>query len=163
MLNRRMKLIAVLVLVFVMLMGMVALAAYEPFKVELGLFNRLVIMSLLPTEGSFATLKIVRELQMELAPTEEESKLAGVMDDLLKGGVTVDPEKGWDKVEDKEIVFGDIAKGIIVKALKGLEDTEKLTQQHFDVYRWFVLEEKQEVIEVIGGEDSYNPNIEEGE
>ena len=44
MLNRRMKLTAVLVLVFVLLMGMVALAAYEPFKVKLGLFERLVCM-----------------------------------------------------------------------------------------------------------------------
>jgi len=147
-----MKLTAVLVLVFVLLMSMVALAAYEPFKVNLGLFNRLVCMSLLPPEGTFATLKIVRELQMELAPTEEESKAVGLHNDLLTGGVKVDPEKGWDKVEDKEIIFGDIAKGIIVAALEKLEKEEKLTQQHFALYRWFVLGEKQEIIEEKEGE-----------
>ena len=160
MLNRRLKLTAVLILVFVLLMGMLALAAYEPFKVKLGLFNRLVCLALLPPEGNFTTLKIVRELQLELAPSEEENKAAGLMPDLLKGGITVDPEKGWDKVEDKEIVFGDIAKGLIVKALKDLEEKEKLTQQHFDLYRWFVLGEKQEEAKV-DTEDIIE--IEEGE
>jgi len=137
-----MKLTAILVLVFVLLMGMVALAAYEPFKVKLGLFERLVCMALLPTEGSFATLKIVRELQMELAPTEEEYKLAGLKDDLLTGRINA--ELGWDKVEDKEIVFGDIAKAIIVSALEKLDKEEKLTQQHFSLYEKFIIGEKKE-------------------
>lgn len=145
MLRHRLNIIAG-VLIFVMLMGMVALAAYEPFKVKLGLFDRIVCLALLPAEGSYATLKIVRELQMELAPTEEESKAVGIMDNLLTGGITVDPEKGWDKVEDKEIVFGDIAKAIIVATLEKLDTAEKLTQQHFNLYKWFVLGEKQEEV-----------------
>ena len=148
MLNRRMKLTAVLVLVFVLLMGMVSLAAYEPFKVKLGLFDRLVCLALLPAEGSFVTLKIVRELQMELAPTEEESKKAGLVDNLLTGGVSIDdpddPEKGWDAVEPKEIIFGDIAKAIIVAALEKLDAEEKLTQQHFILYELFIEGKKQE-------------------
>lgn len=157
MLRRRLNLIA-LVLVFVMLMSMFAFTAYEPFKVKLGLFDRLVALALLPPEGSYATLKIVREMQMELAPSEEESKAAGIIDDLLTGGVQA--TLGWDKVEDKEIVFGDIAKALIVGALEKLDAEEKLTQQHFNLYRWFVLGEKQEEEKVVGGEDSYNPNIE---
>lgn len=143
MLNRRMKLTA-LVLVIVMLLSMVAFTAYEPFKVKLGLFERLVCMALLPVEGSFVTLKIVRELQMELAPTDEEVRLTGLKDDLLTGGVTVDPEKGWEAVEDKEIVFGDVAKALIVGALEKLDKEEKLTQQHFSLYEKFVLEKEEE-------------------
>ena len=144
MLNRRLNIIA-LVLIFVMLMSMVAFTAYEPFKVKLGLFDRLVCLALLPAEGSYATLKIVRELQMELAPDEEESKAAGVIDDLLTGGVQA--TLGWDKVKDKEIVFGDIAKGMIVAALIKLDKEEKLTQQHVSLYEKFVLEKKEEVKE----------------
>ena len=139
MLNRRMKLIAVLVLVFVLLMGMVTLGAEPYFKVKLGLFDRLVCLALLPAEGTFATLKIVRDLQMELAPTEEESALAGLIPDLLTGGITVDPEKGWNKVEEKEIIFGEIGKAIIVTALEKLNTEEKLTQQHFMLYELFVV------------------------
>jgi len=142
MLKRRLNIIA-LVLVFVMLMSMVTFTAYEPFKVKLGLFDRLVCLALLPAEGSYATLKIVRELQMELAPTEEESKLAGIRDNMLGSGGVI-AELGWDKVEDKEIVFGDVAKGIIVAALEKLNTEEKLTQQHFNLYSWFVEGKKQE-------------------
>ena len=144
MLNRRLNIIA-LILIFVMLISMVAFTAYEPFKVKLGLFDRLVCLALLPAEGSYATLKIVRELQMELAPDEEESKAAGVIDDLLTGGVQA--TLGWDKVKDKEIVFGDIAKGMIVAALIKLDKEEKLTQQHVSLYEKFVLEKKEEVKE----------------
>ena len=144
---RRKQSILALVLLMVMVFSVLSLAAYEPFKVKLGLFDRLVALALLPPEGSYATLKIVREMQMELAPTEEESKAAGIIDNLLTGGVTVDPEKGWDKVEPKEVVFGDIAKALIVSALEKLDAEEKMTQQHFNLYKWFVLGEKQEVIE----------------
>ena len=131
-----MKLTAVLVLVIVLLVGMLALGA-EPFKAKLGLFDRLVCLSLLPPEGSFATLKIVRELQMELAPTEEESKLAGLQDDPTSGGVQA--VLGWDKVELKEILFGEIGKAIIVTALEKLNEAEKLQQQHFLLYEMFVV------------------------
>jgi len=149
MLNRRLNIIA-LILIFVLLMSMVAFTADEPFKVKLGLFDRLVCLALLPAEGSYTTLKIVRELQMELAPSEEESKAAGVIDDLLSGGVQA--TLGWDKVGDKEIVFGDIAKGIIVAALEKLDENEKLTQQHFNLYKWFVLNVKQEVKKIKEGD-----------
>ena len=147
MLRRKQNLTAIiLVLVMVMVFSITALAADEPyFKVELGLFDRLVCLALLPAEGSFATLKIIRELQMELAPTEIESKLTGLKDDLLTGGVSA--TLGWDKVEPKEIEFGEIGKSIVVKALKELNDAEKLQQQHFNLYNWFVMNEKQELIE----------------
>jgi len=143
MLNRKLKLIT-LILCIVLVVGMVVYAVYEPFKVKLNLFERLVCMALLPAEGSFVTLKIVRELQMELAPTEEEIALAEVKDDLLTGGVTA---KNWNAVEDKEIVFGDIAKALIVSALKKLDEAEKLTQQHFSLYEKFVIGKVEEVKE----------------
>ncbi|GAI09310.1 unnamed protein product, partial [marine sediment metagenome] len=136
MLNRRMKLTA-LILCIVLIIGMVAYAEYEPFKVKLGLFERLIVLSFYQqVEGSFATLKIVRELQMELAPTEEEYKLAGLQD-LEGGGVNAED---WLAVPEKEIVFGDKAKEIIVNALIKLDKDEKLRQEHFSVYEKFVLE-----------------------
>ena len=134
MLNRRMKLIA-LVLVTVMLLSMVAFTAYEPFKVKLNLYERVVCMSLLPKEGSFVTLKIIRDLQMELAPSEEEAKIAG-LEDLPTGGVKAE---NWFLVVEKEIVFGDIAKGLIVDALKKLDEEEKLTNDHFTLYEKFII------------------------
>lgn len=134
MLRRNTKLLA-LALCFVMLFTLIALTAYEPFKVKLNLYERVVAMSLLPKEGSFVTLKIIRDLQMELAPTEEEAKLAG-LEDLPTGGVKA---QNWFLVVEKEIVFGDIAKGLIVDALKKLNETEKLTNDHFTLYEKFII------------------------
>ena len=134
MLKRRMNLIA-LVLVFVMLLSMVAFMAYEPFKVKLNLYERVVVMSLLPPEGNFVTLKIVRDLQAELAPSEEEAKIAG-LEDLPTGGVKA---KNWFLVVEKEIVFGDIALGLVVDALKKLDEEKKLTNDHFTVYEKFII------------------------
>ena len=131
----------IIILIMVIVFSITALAVYEPFKVKLKLFDRLVCMSLLPPEGSFATLKIIRDLQMELAPTDEEAKLAELEDDLVNGGITA---KDWDIVPEKEIVFGDIAKSIIVKALEKLDQEEKLTQQHFILYEKFILGDKKE-------------------
>lgn len=131
----------IIILIMVIVFSITALAVYEPFKVKLKLFDRLACMSLLPPEGSFATLKIIRDLQMELAPTDEEAKLAELEDDLVNGGITA---KDWDIVPEKEIVFGDIAKSIIVKALEKLDQEEKLTQQHFILYEKFILGDKKE-------------------
>lgn len=134
------------ILVGIILIYCLSFATYadEPFKVKLNLFERLICMTLWPPEGSFTTLKIVRDMQMELAPTEEEIKLAGIKDDLLTGGVLAED---WTAVEDKEIVFGDVAKALIVGALEKLDGEEKLTQQHFSLYEKFVLEKKEEVKE----------------
>ena len=134
MLRRNTKLLA-LILVFVMLMSAIALTAYEPFKVKLNLYERVVCMSLLPKEGSFVTLKIIRDLQMELAPSEEEAKIAE-LEDLPTGGIKAE---NWFLVVEKEIVFGDIAKGLIIDALKKLNEEEKLTNDHFSIYEKFII------------------------
>lgn len=134
MLRRNAKLLA-LVLCFVMLFAMIALTAYEPFKVKLNLYERVVVMSLLPVEANFMTWRIIKELQMELAPSDEEAVLAG-LDKLPGGGIKAE---NWFIVVEKEIVFGDIALGLVVDALKKLDKAEKLTNDHFTIYEKFII------------------------
>jgi len=134
MLGHRRQLSVVLVFALVIILSLVSLAAYEPFKVKLTLFERFVAMTLLPVEGNYRTLKIVRDLQMELATTEEENEIAGLRD-AVGGGTDAD---NWDAVPPKEIIFGDIAKNLIVDALTKLNDEEKLTRQHMTLYEKFI-------------------------
>ena len=134
MLRRNTKLLA-LVLVLVILMSMIALAVYEPFKVNLNMLERIVVLSLFPEKGSWLTLKIVREMQMELAASEEEAKLGG-MKDLDDGGVKAE---NWFVIPEKEIVFGDIALKIVTDELKRLNEEEDLTQNYFSVYEKFII------------------------
>ena len=134
MLRRDTKLLA-LALVFVMLFSLIALAVYEPFKVKLDMYERVVCMSLLPKEGSFITLKIIRDMQMELAPSDAEAKLAG-LEDLPGGGIKAE---NWFIVIEKEIVFGEIALAMVVDALKKLDEEEKLLNDHFTLYEKFIV------------------------
>jgi len=135
----------VLVIVFVMILSMVALAAADPFKVKLNLYERIVAMSLLPKEGNYITLGIIRDLQMELAPTEEEAAAAGLKATPEGSGVVA--EKGWFLVEEKELTFGEIAKSLIVDALVKLDEAEKLINDHFSLYEKFVIGIKEDTKE----------------
>jgi len=126
---------------------MVAYTDAEPFKVKLTLFERFIVLGLLPPKASFTTMLILQKLQMELAPTNEEHEAAGLID-LPTGGVTVDPEKGWDKVEPKEIVFVGVAKTLVIKALEKLDKEENITAQHMSVYIKFIIGEEEEVKEL---------------
>jgi len=134
MFKRKLNIVA-LVLCFVLVLGLLSFAKqYEPFKVKLTLFERFVVMTLLPIEGNYRTLKIVWDLRMELAPTEEEITLAKLKD--LPGGGT--DAENWEAVPLKEIVFGDVAKQLIIDALTRLDREEKLTQQHITLYEKFI-------------------------
>jgi len=123
-----------LAVIIVLLLGGLCFAEYVPCKVSLNLFERLVVMGLLPAEGNFATLKIVNELKMELAPTEEEYKLAGLTS-MKNGGIQA---KDWTIVKEKEITLGETAEGIIVNALKKMDKEMKLKNEHMTVYTKFI-------------------------
>ena len=125
-----------LVLIIALLFGGLCFAEYVPCKVSLNLFERIVVMGLLPAEGNFATLKIVNELKMELAPTGDEYKKAG-LSDMGKGGIQA---KDWLAVPDKKFTLGETAEGIIVKALKKLDKEMKLRNEHMTVYAKFIKE-----------------------
>lgn len=108
-------------------------AEYVPFKVQLNLFERLTVLSLLPREGSFITLKIVGDLQNELAPTEEEIKLSE-MKENENGSV----QANWSAVPEKEFTLGETAQKIITDALKKLNKEEKLQMQYLSIYTKFI-------------------------
>jgi len=107
---------------------------------KLKVFERLVLLNILPKEGNFVTLKIVRKLQGDLSFNEKEIK-------ELK--ITIDPEKGnatWDASKDKEkdVEIGRETKKIITEALEELDKDKKLTQEHFTLFEKFVEEKKEE-------------------
>ena len=135
--NRKLKVLS-LILCLVLILSIIGFAQVQEFKIKLNLFERLVVMSLLPTESNFITLRIIRDLQGILAPTEEEIKLSGL--EAMEGGVNA---KDWNAVPEKEIVFGDIAKSIIVDALKKLDEAKQLKMEQFSVYEKFILEKKE--------------------
>lgn len=141
MFKRKQLNIVAIVLCMVVLLSAIAIANNEPFKTKLNLFERLVVMGLLPQTGNFATLKIVTELNMMLGATDEEYITAGLMP-TDEGGVVA--EHGWLVVPEKEFVFKEAALKIIRAALQKLDEEEKLTMEHFRVYEKFMIVKEEE-------------------
>jgi len=101
---------------------------------KLNLIERITLLQILPKEGNFVTLRIVRDLKTALSMTEKEFKEFGIKQE---GANTSWNEKGN---EEREIMIGEKATDIIVESLKALDKEKKLTDQHFTVYEKFVKE-----------------------
>lgn len=99
---------------------------------ELRVYDRLILLNILPKEGDFTTLKIVRKLRESLSFTEEEHKNLEIKID--KGSVQWKTE--FDK--PKDIQIGEKANDIIVDVLKKLDKDKKLTDDHYGLYEKFV-------------------------
>ena len=140
MFRRKLSIIAI-VLCIVMLLSVIAIANDEPFKTKLNLFERLVVMGLLPQTGNFATLKIVIEANLMLGATDEESVLAGLKPDGQGGVVAL---HGWLIVPEKEFMFKETLLGIVRATLQRLDDEEKLTMEHYRVWIKFMEVEEKE-------------------
>ena len=99
---------------------------------ELRIVERYNLLGILPLEGDFTTLKIVRELRESLSYSEEEHK----NHNFRQEGTMV----LWDNDtgETKDIQIGEKASDIIVDALKKLNDDKKLRDEHFTLYEKFV-------------------------
>ncbi len=102
---------------------------------ELGVFDRLILLNILPREGDFTTLKIIRKLREDLSFTEEEHKQLQFK--MLDGG-----RVEWKQDGDipKEIPIGEKANDVIVGVLKKLNADKKLMDQHYSVYERFIGE-----------------------
>ena len=98
---------------------------------KLNVLERLLTLNLLPAEGSYTNLKLMRKAKENLSFTEDENKLL----DFKQEG----EQLRWadNVVPDKEIDIGEIVTQIIVKALKKLSDEEKLKAEHESLYEKF--------------------------
>lgn len=105
-------------------------------EMELTVLERLVLSGLLPKEGNFTNLKLVRQLKEELSFNDLENKRLGFIQD--------GDQVRWNMVEGEKVVkkleFADdsIMKETIVKELKKLNDDGKLRDEHFTLYEKFI-------------------------
>ena len=94
--------------------------------------ERLSILQILPAEGDFTLLKVLRDLQSVIGLADEEHKKFDVKTQGTQ--VTWNPEGN----KEKEIEIGERAYDLIVETLKGLNEKKKLSRNLFTVYEKFV-------------------------
>ena len=94
--------------------------------------ERVVILSLLPNEGSYATLKILNQLRMGLSFTEEELKKWKIVETPQDGRIS------WEEDGETEIPIGEKATDIIVDALKERDKANTLHVQAMPIYEKFI-------------------------
>ena len=99
---------------------------------ELTVVERLLLQGLLPQEANFTNLKLIRIAREDLSFNEEENRQLNFKQD----GEQVQ----WNPDVNilKEVNIGEVATGMIVEALKKLNDEGKLQEQHLTLYEKFV-------------------------
>jgi len=132
---KRIKMFLMGLLISVLSIGSV-LAQRLPLTIEVNPMERLVIMSLLPTEGSYITLKVLNDLRAEIGFDDEEL-VALDFQPTPEGGLTAN----WTDVDVKSITFGEVTEKILYDALADLDEQETLLPDHYTLYEKIVLKE----------------------
>jgi len=110
---------------------------------KLNIPERLSLLEILPKEGNFLTMKIVRDLRMSLSFSESELKEYKLKTTPRAGGVTVI----WDEDfidRTKDIQIGARMKTIIAQILLNLDTQQKLRIGMLTLYEKFVDDTGQE-------------------
>lgn len=101
-------------------------------NVTLSVKERLVLASILPSEGDFITYKTVRKLKEDLSFSDEEQESLKFK---LLDGRTV-----WNNLNEKPkaVEFSDFAVDLIRKILDKINKDNKINDDNFSLYEKFM-------------------------
>ena len=100
---------------------------------DLSVVERLVLLSLLPQEGSYINLKLLRTAREELSFSDEE---VGILNFVQEGD-----QVRWNMGPDimKDVTIGEVVTLMIVDSLKKLDGEGKLKNDHFSLFEKFCV------------------------
>jgi len=108
---------------------------------KLSVLERLMALQVLPKEGDYVTLNVIRKAQEMLSFTEDEVAKYKFKNIPGEGG---SQQTQWDnKVEQvTDIRLGNKAISIIGEELEKMDKNKKLTPQHVSIFEKFVEKQK---------------------
>ena len=107
----------------------------------LNLPERMHLLGILPLEGNFTTLRIVRALREQLSLSEAEHVEFGIETRNNENGtITFNWTNGDAALTPREFQFQPKALSIIAEALKKLDAQKQLRTEHISLYEAFVEE-----------------------
>lgn len=100
---------------------------------KLDISERMGLLSLLPTEGSYTTMRVLGDLRAELGFSEKELKDSNIRE--------ANGQTSWslNGTAPKEVAVGEIGRGIIVTALKRADEAQSLTALTLPLYERFIV------------------------
>ena len=102
---------------------------------KFNVLERIVLSQILPKDGSFLNLKLIRVAKEALSFNEEENKALC----FVQKGEVLNWKEGV--VEDKEVKLGAVIIDLIVNKLKELDKSASLTENHISLYEKFIGDE----------------------
>jgi len=104
---------------------------------QLDTMERLKVLEILPKEGNFVNLKLIRKAREALSFSNEEILALNLktIQDGDQQQTTWNPEAG---AVQKDIELGEVVTIMVVDALKKLNDEKKLTEAQFSLYEKFI-------------------------
>ena len=107
---------------------------------KLSVIERVMLANILPKEGTFANLRLLRVVKEEISFSEEENKALDFEQDgdQLKWKFKIEEGKLVDLIPEKEVAIGEVVTKLISKELNSLNSKAKLTEQHFSLYEKFI-------------------------
>ena len=100
---------------------------------ELSVVERLILMNLLPNEGTYVNLKLVRVAREELSFSDEEVRALGFVQD--------GDQVKWNMEANilKDVRLGEVVTLMVIDSLKKLDEEGKLKNDHFSLFEKFCL------------------------
>jgi len=96
--------------------------------------DRIVLLGILPSQGSFLTLSVADDIRHKLTFSVEEREAIALVE-------KPDGRIEWKVEADlgKDVSLSEAENSLIAAELKTLNDQKKLSNIHLDIYRRFVL------------------------
>lgn len=112
---------------------------------KLNVQERLMALGVLPKEGDYTTLTVIRKAQELLSFTEEElakHKFKNIEGTDAEGKPTQQTQ--WDNKAEQvtDLRLGNKAISLIAEVLEKLDKDKKLTSQHLSIFEKFVEKQK---------------------
>lgn len=107
-------------------------------KLKLNVFERINLLSILPREGNYTTLKLIRKAREDLSFNEEEHKLLQFKN-FPDGRISWNVKSGKECI--REFKIGEVVTLQIKDTLKKLNSQKKLKDEHFTLYEKFIGKE----------------------
>lgn len=104
-------------------------------KFSLNASKRFELMSILPKEHNYITIRLITDLKKELELSSKDLKFIEAQP-APNGGIAWNVKKGEELI--KEVSVDDFLIGVINEELKKLEKAQKITIPVADLYEMFV-------------------------